>query len=583
MAKNYKLTQTGQAVQDDLNKIEGASIEGGTIHIGGNSITPLTEETDPTVPAWAKAAEKPSYTADEVGALPDDTTLADLPDDTGHRTVSDAEKAVWDAKSDFSGDYPDLTNKPDLSQFITRSVDDLVNYYLKNEVYTKDEVADLLAGITGGIWVPVSVLPQPSAATYGLKIYLVPSQEPATQNQKDEFITMRTGSEGDYLYDWERIGTTAIDLSEYVTNEDLQSVLEDYVSTEAFQQAMAGKQDTLVSGTNIKTINGDSILGSGNITAGDPNAVKYTAQSLTDAQKTQARTNIEAIGYDVEGSGTPVELGLEKVQNKVTSLSNGSTDVQYPSAKAVFDLIGKWGVVSQTQTWTQAADGGYDYTMSNFVYGLIPKANIDLFVSAGVVFNETTGYFELNGLTDISYEEMKQIYDVKSNLNGMNIYKNRASMRTVLPNKGWYYQSNFNDMFNACSSIEVTPSDEYRYYPNGGTYSMFNHCGKLKSIGNRIYKSTNLNYTFADCYSLENVDVEGLSANVSLGQSSRLSIASVVYMVKNAANTSAITITLHPTAYARCQADTTEYTYNSQTYTGILAYAAAKNISIASA
>ena len=32
-------------------------------------------ETDPTVPAWAKAANKPSYTAAEVGALPDSTTI----------------------------------------------------------------------------------------------------------------------------------------------------------------------------------------------------------------------------------------------------------------------------------------------------------------------------------------------------------------------------------------------------------------------------------------------------------------------------------------------------------------------------
>ena len=28
------------------------------------------DETDPTVPAWAKEANKPSYTADEVGAAP---------------------------------------------------------------------------------------------------------------------------------------------------------------------------------------------------------------------------------------------------------------------------------------------------------------------------------------------------------------------------------------------------------------------------------------------------------------------------------------------------------------------------------
>ena len=31
----------------------------------------LTQETDPTVPAWAKAPSKPTYTASEVGALPD--------------------------------------------------------------------------------------------------------------------------------------------------------------------------------------------------------------------------------------------------------------------------------------------------------------------------------------------------------------------------------------------------------------------------------------------------------------------------------------------------------------------------------
>lgn len=35
----------------------------------------LTEETDPTVPAWAKQPQKPTYTAQEVGALPSDTPI----------------------------------------------------------------------------------------------------------------------------------------------------------------------------------------------------------------------------------------------------------------------------------------------------------------------------------------------------------------------------------------------------------------------------------------------------------------------------------------------------------------------------
>ena len=37
------------------------------------------EETDPTVPEWAKQPEKPSYTAEEVGALPNTTTTLPNP------------------------------------------------------------------------------------------------------------------------------------------------------------------------------------------------------------------------------------------------------------------------------------------------------------------------------------------------------------------------------------------------------------------------------------------------------------------------------------------------------------------------
>lgn len=69
-----------------------------------------------------------------------------------------------------------------------------------------------------------------------------------------------------------------------------------------------GRQEKLVSGTNIKTINNTSILGSGNIaidaniqavdtqeTLDDVNTntyVKYAVQTLTDAQKAQVRKNI---------------------------------------------------------------------------------------------------------------------------------------------------------------------------------------------------------------------------------------------------------------------------------------------------
>lgn len=82
------------------------------------------EETDPTVPAWAKAEEKPTYTAEEVGALPDTTkipkNLSDLQDDAEHRTVTDTEKQSWNSKSNFSGNYEDLQGKPTIPTVPTK-------------------------------------------------------------------------------------------------------------------------------------------------------------------------------------------------------------------------------------------------------------------------------------------------------------------------------------------------------------------------------------------------------------------------------------------------------------------------------
>ena len=57
-----------------------------------------------------------TLTATDVNALPDTTeiptALSDLTEDSTHRTVTDSEKNTWNAKSDFSGSYNDLTDKP---------------------------------------------------------------------------------------------------------------------------------------------------------------------------------------------------------------------------------------------------------------------------------------------------------------------------------------------------------------------------------------------------------------------------------------------------------------------------------------
>lgn len=96
------------------------------------------EETDPTVPAWAKEEEKPTYTAEEVGALPSTTVipskLSELTADDEHETVTKGEKQAWNAKSDFSGEYRDLKGKPELAEWVLQS---------RKPTYTASEVGAL--------------------------------------------------------------------------------------------------------------------------------------------------------------------------------------------------------------------------------------------------------------------------------------------------------------------------------------------------------------------------------------------------------------------------------------------------------
>ncbi|MBQ8981644.1 MAG: hypothetical protein IJ077_08560 [Eubacterium sp.] len=88
----------------------------------------------------------------------------------------------------------------------------------------------------------------------------------------------------------------------------------DAVNGVAVSNAIATKQDTLVSGTNIKTINGTSILGSGNITietSSTPNVDGETiSYNMNDALQAIAVKNVR------DGSTLPIWHGTEQQWNR---------------------------------------------------------------------------------------------------------------------------------------------------------------------------------------------------------------------------------------------------------------------------
>ena len=125
-----------------------------------------------------------------------------------------------------------------IASFITKAVNDLTNYYLKSETYTKTEVDALVAAIQQFTLVSVQTLPTASSGTMN-KIYLVPSSNPQTQNVKDEFITLMTDEQGTVTYSWECIGSTEVNLTNYYTKTQTDSAI-----TAAINAALASYSTT---------------------------------------------------------------------------------------------------------------------------------------------------------------------------------------------------------------------------------------------------------------------------------------------------------------------------------------------------
>lgn len=80
-----------------------------------------------------------TLSAADVNALPSTTTiptaLANLTDDSTHRVVTDTEKTSWNAKSNFSGNYNDLTNKPTIPSIAGLATEAYVDTAVANKEF----------------------------------------------------------------------------------------------------------------------------------------------------------------------------------------------------------------------------------------------------------------------------------------------------------------------------------------------------------------------------------------------------------------------------------------------------------------
>ena len=202
----------------------------------------------------------------------------------------------------------------------------------------------------------------------------------------------------------------------------------------------------------------------------------------------------------------------------------------------------------------------------------------DLYISAGAKYNEATGYYELNGLADITEKEMRAIYtqwqkDVGTASHNTGWLTLPPNMRTNLPS---LYRADLISALSNCisgSSVEVLciaeQSNDTRVMYVASTQAVAqNNMPKLRRvIGIWRYNDnnpSNFNFSygqpFGKCPLLEEIRMMRINKSHTFAVSPNLSKESVQYMIENAnppsgAAAGSIAITLHPTAYARLKDD----------------------------
>lgn len=268
--------------------------------------------------------------------------LADLNEDATHRTVTDAEKAAWNAKQNAltfddaptadssnpvksSGIATALAGKankdeiPDVSEFITRAVNDLVSYYTKTQIDGK--VSELEGKITAIPKFAISVVTAlPTSGQSATTLYLLKTSESETGNLYTEYIYVNGA--------WESLGTQTLDFSGYATTDWVNTQIADFLTESAVT--------TLINNAlaaYVKTAELAAIAKSGKLADATEDA---THRVVTDTEKAAWNAKQNALSFDTAptaGSTNPVTSGGVKTAldakantGDIVKASTGLTD-----------------------------------------------------------------------------------------------------------------------------------------------------------------------------------------------------------------------------------------------------------------
>lgn len=225
---------------------------------------------------------------------------------------------------------------------------------------------------------------------------------------------------------------------------------------------------------------------------------------------------------------------------------------------------------------TEKIDEGKD---SAVLQSLIERAE-----ACGVVYNKTTGFFEHNGIVDLTTAEVTNMLTHVNEiflLGGRRLQNLRARTNIVTAStyaKGW--NADFANLDGVCGGnqiIEVLKIGDCQVGRGSVLACFVFQCCKLRKVIGEldIFNVSGIRDAFVSASCLEEITLYGLKVSISFADCPLLSLASLQFLVTNAANTSAITITVHKDVYDKLN-DASNAEWNA-----VLTSAEAKQITFA--
>lgn len=279
---------------------------------------------------------------------------------------------------------------------------------------------------------------------------------------------------------------------------------------------------------------------------------RQTAENTRDTNE-QSRKEAETNRVKAE-EGRVTEFNRLKSESE-TATQNATEQADY--AKQQGDNVE--GTVNEIKT----AQDELTTSINNLTTILnTQQGNRALYVAAGAVYNEKTGFYELNGLTDITEEEMKVIYvqtnhmDYIENMNdvfsGLNFRTNLGFKQIRKANNRTF---NLKNAFRENKKLEVlklgNSTNDNLVMKCSDVQDFVYSCSNLKKIIGYIECPVAVNFLYTPL--LEEIRFKNIVRNFGIKDSPLISLESLQYLITNAANTSPITVTVHADVYAKIQ------------------------------